>query len=224
MIYDQYDNAGNLSSSSQNFEASNNQYDDELADDFVIPGGVGWNIQTVDVSGEYFNGPGPANSVNVNFYSNSGSNRPGTLLAARPNQNFTNGPSFSIPLMPQVSLGPGTYWVSVQANQNLDPGGSVGLEEPHGADEHERLLAEPGQRLRDGLHDVGCQGDLHRRPRRRRAGSGLPAARQRRAASASTAASASAPHRRRPATTRAGSRSTTRALRLRTRRPATSPG
>src|SRR6266576_4079131 len=37
-LYDQYDNPGTISSSSQNFEASNNSYDDELADDFVIPG------------------------------------------------------------------------------------------------------------------------------------------------------------------------------------------
>ena len=48
-----------FSSSSQNFEASNNSYDDELADDFVVPGGVGWNIEMVEVGGEYFNGPGP---------------------------------------------------------------------------------------------------------------------------------------------------------------------
>ena len=100
-LYDQYDNPGSFSSSSQNFEASNNSYDDELADDFVIPGGIGWNIQTVDVSGEYFNGPGPASSVNVKFYSNGGSNRPGSLLAGAPEPGFTNGPSFSIPLAPR---------------------------------------------------------------------------------------------------------------------------
>ena len=62
----------------------------------------------------------------MNFYSNGGNNRPGTLLQARPNQNFTNGPSFSIPLNTEVSLGPGTYWVSVQANQNLIPQGQWG--------------------------------------------------------------------------------------------------
>ncbi len=92
----------------------------------MVPGGVGWNIETVEVAGEYFNGPGPANSVNVNFYSNGGNNRPGSLLQSRPNQTFTNGPSFSIPLNPIVSLGAGTYWVSVQANQNLIPQGQWG--------------------------------------------------------------------------------------------------
>ena len=71
-------------------------YDDELADDFVVPGDVSWTINTVDVAGEYFNGPGPANSVNVSFYANGGNNRPGSLLQSRPNQPFTTGPNFSI--------------------------------------------------------------------------------------------------------------------------------
>ena len=53
MIYDQYDNPGTLSSSSQNFEAANNSYDDELADDFVFPAASA-GTSTVDVSGEYF--------------------------------------------------------------------------------------------------------------------------------------------------------------------------
>jgi hypothetical protein len=39
------------------------------------------------------------------------------LLQSRPNQSFTNGPDFSVSLNQPVSLGHGTYWVSVQANQ-----------------------------------------------------------------------------------------------------------
>ena len=94
----------------------------------------------------------------------------------------------------QVSLGQGTYWVSVQANQNLIPQGQWGWRDRTRAVEHQRLLAEPGQRVRHGLHHMGCPCNVRRRARCRRAGSGLPAARQRGAAtSASTAASASAP-------------------------------
>jgi hypothetical protein len=58
-------------------------YDDELADDFAIPDGVGWNISTVEVGGEY-NGTGPANSVKVNFYANGGSNRRGRCSSRDP--------------------------------------------------------------------------------------------------------------------------------------------
>jgi PASTA domain-containing protein len=124
-LYDQYDNEGPFFSVSQDFEPAMSVYDDEVADDFVVPGGVGWSIQTVEVAGEY-NGSGPANSVNVNFYANGGNNLPGTLLQSRPNQAFTNGPSFSIPLSPQVSLGPGSHWLSVQANQSYIPQGEWG--------------------------------------------------------------------------------------------------
>ena len=69
-LYDQYDNPGAFSTNSQNYEAAFNGFDDELADDFTVPSGLGWNIDTVEVGGEYFNGPGPATSVNVNFYEN----------------------------------------------------------------------------------------------------------------------------------------------------------
>ena len=45
--------------SSQNFEADLDAYDDELADDFVVPGGDAWTIDQVDAAGVYFNGTGP---------------------------------------------------------------------------------------------------------------------------------------------------------------------
>ena len=64
VLYDQYDNPGANSTSSQNFEASFDMYDDELADDFVVPCGQTWNIDQVDAAGVYYNGTGPA-SVNV---------------------------------------------------------------------------------------------------------------------------------------------------------------
>ena len=190
-LYDQYDNPGTISSSSQNFEASNNSYDDELADDFVIPGGIGWNIQTVDVSGEYFNGPGPASSVNVKFYSNGGNNRPGTLLEARPNQAFTNGPNFSIPLATGVSLGPGTYWVSVQANQNLLPAGQWGWKNRTVQSNMDASWQNPGNGFGTGCTTWGPRTTCVGR-RAERAGSGLSAERQHGAA-ATAASAATAP-------------------------------
>ena len=68
VLYDQYDNAGTNATSSQNFEASFDIYDDMLADDFVVPGGQTWHVNEVDVQGLYYNGAGPAASVNVVFY------------------------------------------------------------------------------------------------------------------------------------------------------------
>ena len=68
ILYDQYNNPGTNGTSSQNFEASFNQYDTELADDFVVPAGPDWSVDGVDVDGVYFNGPGPATTFNVSFY------------------------------------------------------------------------------------------------------------------------------------------------------------
>ena len=65
VLYDQYDNISANSTSSQNFESGFDAYDDELADDFVVPTGDTWNIKQVDVAGEYCNGAVPAATVNL---------------------------------------------------------------------------------------------------------------------------------------------------------------
>jgi len=119
VLYDQYDNAGTNATSSQNFEAGFDAFDDELADDFVVPSGDSWDVNQVDVAGVYFNGPGPVNSVNVVFYNNS-SGLPGSVVATRNGLSVTDSAgSFVIPIPSAVTLGPGTYWVSVQANMDF---------------------------------------------------------------------------------------------------------
>src|SRR6266508_1629276 len=128
VLYDQYDNAGAIATSSQNYESAFNLYDDEAADDFVVTDGSGWLVNQVEVEGQYFNGPGPATSVNVRFFADA-SGLPGTLIAERLNANFTVGPEdgdFVIPLDQAVPLGPGTYWLSVQANENFTISGQWG--------------------------------------------------------------------------------------------------
>ena len=127
-LYDQYDNAGAIATSSQNYESTLNTYDDEVADDFTVTDNSGWFVNQVEVDGQYFNGPGPATSVNVRFYADS-SGLPGTMVAERLNVDFTQGPDpgdFVIPLVAGVPLGPGLYWVSVQANQNFTTTGQWG--------------------------------------------------------------------------------------------------
>ena len=89
ILYDQYDNAGTDATSSQNFEAEFDIYDDFAADDFIVPGGQTWNISEVDVLGRYANGAGPANSFNVFIYQDSGG-LPGTLVYSATDQPFTN--------------------------------------------------------------------------------------------------------------------------------------
>jgi hypothetical protein len=124
VLYDQYDNASANVTSSQDFEFD--PFDDELADDFVVPGGQTWNVDTVEADGVYFNGPGPAASFNVRFYLDSGG-LPGTLVTERTGSAYVQGGStFSITLSPPATLAAGTYWVSVQARLDFSPLGQWG--------------------------------------------------------------------------------------------------
>ena len=188
VLYDQYDNIGANSTSSQNFEASFDAYDDELADDFVVPSGDTWNINQVDAAGVYYNGAGPAVSVNLRFYDNAGG-LPGGNVATRTDLAMTDtGGSFVVPIPSPVVLGPGTYWVSVQANMDFSLRRTVGLHRPHRPVELGSCLAEPGRRLRR-LPELGrARHDV--RHRSGRSGSGLPPERDDRRPTAASAASA----------------------------------
>lgn len=42
----------------------------DLVDDFVVQG-YAWIVRWIDVDGAYFNGPGPANTFTVYFYSDN---------------------------------------------------------------------------------------------------------------------------------------------------------
>jgi hypothetical protein len=127
ILYDQYDNAGALSTGSQNFEPDFDAFDDFTADDFVVPGGETWNITEVDVLGTYFNGSGPANSFNVFVYQDSGG-LPGANVYTALDQSFTSADNFNfvISLSSAAVLPAGTYWVSVQANLDFGVGGQWG--------------------------------------------------------------------------------------------------
>ena len=103
-------------------------YDDEAAEDFVVTDSTGWFVNQVEVDGQYFNGPGPATSVNVRFYTDA-SGLPGSIVAERINGSFTEGPDsgdFVVTFTQGVPLGPGLYWVSVQANQYFTTTGQWG--------------------------------------------------------------------------------------------------
>jgi hypothetical protein len=74
--------------------------------------------------GEYSAGGGPALSINIYFYQNGAGNLPGTLIAAFMNLPYVGTPpDFLICLPYPFGVGPGTYWVSVQARQDSNPNG-----------------------------------------------------------------------------------------------------
>ena len=128
LLYDQTNSPGTNATVSQDFETANDAFDNQLADDFVVPGGQTWTVQQVVASGVYFNGPGPAASFNVTFYTNAGA-LPG---AAVPGGTYTGlaytnvAGTFTITLPTNLVLTAGTYWVSIQARMDFTPGGEWG--------------------------------------------------------------------------------------------------
>ena len=189
VLYSQYDNAGANSSSSQDFEASFDAYDDELADDFVVPGGAQWSVDTVDAAGVYYSGGGPADSFNVRFYSDT-AGFPGTMVAERLAQSYTLNSSRLHDRGFARSEPHAWHLLGFRAGSDgLRRRRPVRLDRPQRCVEHGCCVAEPRRRLRRRLHHVGPQGQLHPDRGRR---SGLQPERHQRAASAASATSASA--------------------------------
>ncbi|HEY6578836.1 MAG TPA: hypothetical protein VIY09_05900 [Rhizomicrobium sp.] len=115
-LYSQNSSEGATAIDSQNFSSSFAQYDDQGADDFIVPKKKTWEIGEVDVTGEYYNGSGPATSENVFFYKDA-SGIPGKPVASFMDVVGTdNAGSFTIVLPKKAKLKSGHYWVSVQAN------------------------------------------------------------------------------------------------------------
>ena len=184
---------GTNATSSQNFESSFDTYDDELADDFVVPSGQTWNINQVDAGGVYYNGAGPAVSANVSFY------------CERVRSSGLAGGHEDEPVPDRLSglvRDPDSIGGHVEHRHVLGLGAGehglqlrrpVGLRRPHRPEQLGSCLAEPGRRLRR-LPELGrARHDLRDRPGR--SGSGLASERDDRrptAATASATASAAA--------------------------------
>ena len=131
LLYDQTDNATANGAPDQDFEAAFNAYDSEAADDFVVTAATGWDVERVTTVGTFTPGGGPTASVDVIFYANSAGggdpDLPGAPVAgcsyAAIIPTSQVGGSYVIDLPTVCALPAGTFWLSVQANQNFTPNG-----------------------------------------------------------------------------------------------------
>lgn len=119
-LYTQNSNKyGDVGAVSQNFTSGiYTSYDNRGADDFIIPAGKNWKVGRVDVTGVYFNGSGPAQSVNVIFWKDY-HGYPGNAVAHGTYDDLScadRSGSFSCRLPKRLQLKAGHYWVTVQAN------------------------------------------------------------------------------------------------------------
>lgn len=119
--YNQSNNNG-VGIVSQNFESGLDALDSRGAVDFRL--GSSCRVQRLIVIGEYFNGSGPADSVNVTFYRNF-DGLPGGVISNQEGLSYDDEGSglFAIDLATTVGLQAKRYWVSVQFNVNVVGGG-----------------------------------------------------------------------------------------------------
>jgi PKD repeat protein len=123
VLYDQTDNVGTNGLPSQQFEAAFAAYDNQGADDFIVPAGVVWTINQIDVLGSYSSGGGPVPAVNVYLYADS-AGLPGTeVYQALGLVPVDASGDLNITLTTPVVLPEGHYWVSVQADMDFTPTG-----------------------------------------------------------------------------------------------------
>ena len=125
VLYNQYNNAATTVTLSATF-TDFPTFSADLADDFVVPGGQAWNVQSIDADGLYFNGAGPATDWNVFIYTDSGG-LPGTQVYSTLNQPVSvSGTTFTVNLTPAAVLSAGTYWIEIQANMTYGTQGEWG--------------------------------------------------------------------------------------------------
>jgi len=133
-LWSQVNEDSGVALSSQNFgESSFDVYDNQGADDFVVPEGENWVIRQIEARGTHWGGSGPLDSMNVVFYRGNDDhpNKPGQILGERP-QSLAQAIGFStnylVSLAKPVKLPPGHYWVSLQGNLFFAQGGQWGWE------------------------------------------------------------------------------------------------
>jgi len=119
VLYDQTTAVGAETITSQQFGVANTAFNSQAADDFVVPTGEVWTIDSLLI-------PGTSSGLfavsNVFFYADEPDTIPGTLVAVDTTAITSDAAGLlSISLSTPVVLSEGTYWVSVQ------PQGEVGV-------------------------------------------------------------------------------------------------
>jgi len=128
-LYDQTGMDSGIGLVSQNFEDDFDIYDDVIADDFVVPDDKRWKLREIEITGTYFDGIGPAASLNIAIHRNRNS-LPGRMVAAYDGIETYGDQqgTFSVRLPKGLTLKSGRYWISVQATMDFIESGEWGWE------------------------------------------------------------------------------------------------
>lgn len=152
VLFNQIDETSPQSINSQNFNASNDAFDAMAADDFVVPAGETWTIDSALARGGN-DGTTPATSADVKIFADAGG-APGSEVfsgvataTGYPRMQLT----FTAP-----TLAAGTYWFGVSAI--LDPGASAPFSQWYWAENSEpfgnpAMYRNPGDGFGTGCVD-----------------------------------------------------------------------
>lgn len=128
VLWDQSDNSSVSDIVSQDFIGGIfDIFDARAADDFLVPDGLLWSVETVKVFGTFDDiMPDVVQSLDVVFFADEGG-FPGEIVRRCSYNNILpediNDPSFIINLPTPCRLAQGTYWMSVRANMLFLPDG-----------------------------------------------------------------------------------------------------
>ncbi|GAB4381534.1 MAG: hypothetical protein Kow0075_13270 [Salibacteraceae bacterium] len=127
VLYTQTNGSSQGAFAAQDFETTYDIYDCMMADDFIVPAGQTWVIDSVQIYGGYYSSSGFTTTAGINlkiYEDNNG--LPGSQVFSYLNSNDLDGNGdgnivahFSSPIV----LGEGHYWISAAARKNFGSGG-----------------------------------------------------------------------------------------------------
>jgi hypothetical protein len=120
----------------------------QSADDFDVPDGVTWAIESVGAGGTFFNANpdnGPIDAVIVQIWSDAGG-LPDTMLCEEVGANELADPDMGLTLSGDCTakLDPGTYWLSVMAEMPFVPAGQLAWLPNDSTNGNEFAFQDPG--------------------------------------------------------------------------------
>ena len=115
VLYDQVDTTSPESTNSQDFETVFDSFDGMVADDFTVPAGHTWRLESVLFRGTAVSPTSLPSAMRVTLFSDS-SGAPGAEISSRlASINPGSYPRPEAQIGDQPSLAPGTYWLGAQA-------------------------------------------------------------------------------------------------------------
>jgi hypothetical protein len=152
VLHDNIDLTSPQSINSQDFNAANDAFDAMVVDDFVVPAGQTWSVDSALVRGIQ-QGPTQATSANVKIFADAGGVPGGELFGAV--ASATEYPRMQLAFTPHTLL-PGTYWFGASAI--LDPGTIKPFSQWYWAENSEPAGAPAMYRNPGNGFETGCTG------------------------------------------------------------------